>query len=93
MFAYLKKSGTEICLSFGFGVAAIGSLLMTLNWQAQNIVVFIGILVMFAAAIIAIVGVFLGLRDKNGQLIVQNIVILMWSVLLPLILLVTKFYQ
>ncbi len=92
MTAKIKATGAEICRSLGFGVAAVGSLLMTLNWQALNIVAFIGILVMFVAATVAIIGVALALRDKNGQLIVQNIVIMMWAVLLPLILLVRQVY-
>ncbi len=85
-----KQSASQICLSLAFVVAAIGSLLMTLNWQAQNIVAFAGVLIMFLAAIVAIIGVALALKEKNGQLIVKNIIVMMWAVLLPLILLVRQ---
>lgn len=75
-----------------FAVATVGSLLMSLNWQAQNIAAFIGIMILFVAAFIAIAGVMAGLRQKQGGAIIQCVVLLMWSVLLPLVLLAQQYH-
>ncbi len=68
-------------------LAAVGSLLMTLNWQAQNWAAFAGIIVLFVAASVAIAGVFAGLRIRSARATVHNLVIMLWAVLLPLVLL------
>ena len=68
-------------------LAAGGSLLMTLNWPAQNWVAFAGIIVLFVAASVAIAGVFAGLRIRSARAAVHNLVIMLWAVLLPLVLL------
>ena len=68
-------------------VAAVGRLLLLLNWPAQNVAAFIGIIVLFTAAFAAMAGVMAALKHQRIGLVVQCLLLMMWSVLLPLVLL------
>lgn len=68
-------------------VAAVGSLLLLLNWPAQNVAAFIGIIVLFMAAFVAMAGVMAALKRQRIGLVVPCLLLMMWSVLLPLVLL------
>ena len=68
-------------------VAAVGSVLLLLNWPAQNVAAFIGIIVLFMAAFVAMAGVMAALKHHRIGLVVQCLLLMMWSVLLPLVLL------
>ncbi|WP_037585749.1 hypothetical protein [Stenoxybacter acetivorans] len=70
-----------------FYVNLVGSLLFTLNWQAQNPVAFVGVLILFISAFIAITGVMLGIKKQDNTLVIQCVILMMWAILLPLILL------
>ena len=72
--------------SLAAAVAAVGSVLLLLNWPAQNVAAFIGIIVLFMGAFVAMAGVMAALKHHRIGLVVQCLLLMMWSVLLPLVL-------
>lgn len=83
----------ETYRSAAFMAAVVGSLLLYFGLAEQSLWAFVGFIIMFLGAAIAIVAVVLGIRDKSVHEIVLGLVLLMWLVLLPLIMLSRQLSQ
>ena len=68
-------------------VAAVGSVLLLLILPSYYVVSFIGIIVLCMGAFVAMAGVMAALKHHRIGLVVQCLLLMMWSVLLPLVLL------
>lgn len=69
-----------------FVVAVCGSVALFLAFQAQSVWFLPIMAVLFLAAIVAIIGVFLALAERKVGEVVLNLLLMLWLVGLPLVL-------
>lgn len=88
---FWKKS--QLYRSIAFVVAACGSVALFLAFRSQSLWFLPIMAIMFLAAIVAIVGVFLALAERKVGEVVFNLLLMLWLIALPLVLINMKIQQ
>lgn len=81
---FWKKS--RLYRSIAFVVAACGSVALFLAFRAHSIWFLPIMAMMFLAAMVAIIGVFLALSERKVGEVVLNLLLMLWLIALPLVL-------